>query len=142
MSTGSLGQGISAAIGMALANRLDKIDSKVYLIIGDGESNEGQNWEGAMAAAHCRERNVDIAKLAVQFAVSEPRIHTTLVGTASVENIRKNVSWIQEPLDEELLGEVREILRPIRDCTWIVGRPENSGGVRGYDAKYCSGETP
>jgi L-galactose dehydrogenase len=96
----------------------------------------------AMAAAHCRERNVDIAKLAVQFAVSDPRIHTTLVGTASVENIRKNVSWIQEPLDEELLGEVLEILQPIRNCTWIVGRPDNSGGVRGYDAKYCSGETP
>jgi len=52
MTTGSLGQGISAAIGIALANRLDKIDKKVYLIIGDGESNEGQIWEGAMAAAH------------------------------------------------------------------------------------------
>ena len=51
MSTGSLGQGISAAIGLALANRLDKIDSNIYLIIGDGESNEGQIWEGAMAAA-------------------------------------------------------------------------------------------
>ena len=52
MSTGSLGQGISAAIGIALANRLDGIDKKVYLIIGDGESNEGQIWEGAMAAPH------------------------------------------------------------------------------------------
>ena len=51
MSTGSLGQGISAAIGLALANRLDKIDNNIYLIIGDGESNEGQIWEGAMAAA-------------------------------------------------------------------------------------------
>jgi transketolase len=52
MSTGSLGQGISAAIGIALANRLDKIDKNTYLIIGDGESNEGQIWEGAMAASH------------------------------------------------------------------------------------------
>jgi transketolase len=52
MSTGSLGQGISAAIGIALANRLDGIHKKVYLIIGDGESNEGQIWEGAMAASH------------------------------------------------------------------------------------------
>ena len=50
MSTGSLGQGISTAIGLALANRLDNIDRKVYLIIGDGESNEGQIWEGAQAA--------------------------------------------------------------------------------------------
>ena len=52
MSTGSLGQGISAAIGLALANRLDRCDKNVFLIIGDGESNEGQIWEGAMAAAH------------------------------------------------------------------------------------------
>ncbi len=51
MTTGSLGQGISAAVGLALANRLDGIDKKVYLIIGDGESQEGQVWEGAMSAA-------------------------------------------------------------------------------------------
>jgi len=52
MTTGSLGQGISAAIGLALGNRLNEIDRNVYLIIGDGESDEGQIWEGAMAAAH------------------------------------------------------------------------------------------
>ncbi|HBE04802.1 MAG TPA: transketolase [Spirochaetia bacterium] len=58
MSTGSLGQGISSAIGLALANRLDKINSKVYLIIGDGESNEGQIWEGAMAASQFKLNNL------------------------------------------------------------------------------------
>ncbi|MDR1096550.1 MAG: transketolase [Tannerella sp.] len=58
MTTGSLGQGVSAAIGIALANKLDHIDKKVYLIIGDGESNEGQVWEGAMAAAHYRLDNL------------------------------------------------------------------------------------
>ena len=51
MTTGSLGQGISTAIGLALGLRLDKIERNVYLIIGDGESNEGQIWEGAMSAA-------------------------------------------------------------------------------------------
>jgi len=58
MTTGSLGQGMSAAIGITLANRLDHIDKKVYLIIGDGESNEGQIWEGAMAAAHFKLNNL------------------------------------------------------------------------------------
>jgi len=58
MSTGSLGQGISAAIGLALANRLDGIDKKVYLIIGDGETNEGQIWEGAMAASQFKLNNL------------------------------------------------------------------------------------
>lgn len=58
MTTGSLGQGISAAVGIALANRLDGIDRKVYLIVGDGESQEGQVWEGAMAAAHYKLDNL------------------------------------------------------------------------------------
>ncbi|MBI9104577.1 MAG: transketolase [Spirochaetales bacterium] len=52
MTTGSLGQGLSAAIGLALANRMDKVDSTIFAIIGDGESNEGQVWEAAMAAPH------------------------------------------------------------------------------------------
>jgi len=52
MTTGSLGQGISAAIGMALGNRMNGSDSITYLIMGDGECNEGQVWEGAMFAAH------------------------------------------------------------------------------------------
>ena len=58
MTTGSLGQGISAAIGLALANRLDGIERKTYLIVGDGESQEGQIWEGAMAAAHFKLKNL------------------------------------------------------------------------------------
>ncbi len=52
MTTGSLGQGISAACGIALANRMDGRDVFTYAIIGDGESNEGQVWEAAMFAAH------------------------------------------------------------------------------------------
>lgn len=52
MSTGSLGQGISAAVGMALAAKLDKKDYRVYALLGDGELEEGQVWEAAMSAAH------------------------------------------------------------------------------------------
>lgn len=52
MSTGSLGQGISAAVGMALAGKLDNADYRVYTLLGDGESEEGQVWEAAMFAAH------------------------------------------------------------------------------------------
>ncbi len=50
MTAGSLGQGFSAAVGMALAARMDKKDYRVYCIIGDGESQEGQIWEAAMYA--------------------------------------------------------------------------------------------
>ena len=52
MSSGSLGQGISAACGMALCGKLDGKDYRVYTIVGDGESEEGQVWEALMFAAH------------------------------------------------------------------------------------------
>lgn len=51
-TTGSLGQGTSASVGIALGNRYNKIDKFTYLVIGDGESQEGQVWEAAMSAAH------------------------------------------------------------------------------------------
>ena len=51
-STGSLGQGLSIANGMALSAKLDKKDTRVYCVLGDGETNEGQVWEAAMTAAH------------------------------------------------------------------------------------------
>jgi len=54
MTTGSLGQGLSAALGIALGLRLSGLPGRVYCIIGDGESQEGQIWEAAMAAAHYR----------------------------------------------------------------------------------------
>ena len=52
MSTGSLGQGFSAGVGMALANKLDKNPGRIYVILGDGELQEGIVWEAAMSASH------------------------------------------------------------------------------------------
>ena len=58
MSTGSLGQGIATAVGMALAAKIDKKDYRVYSILGDGEIEEGLVWEAAMAAAHYKLNNL------------------------------------------------------------------------------------
>ncbi|HAA63914.1 MAG: Transketolase domain protein [Caldanaerobacter subterraneus] len=58
MTTGSLGQGLSAANGMALAGKLDKKGYRVYVILGDGELQEGQIWEAAMTAAHYKLDNL------------------------------------------------------------------------------------
>ncbi|MBD3380327.1 MAG: transketolase [Candidatus Omnitrophica bacterium] len=52
ISSGSLGQGLSVAVGLALADRMDSLDNKVYCLMGDGETNEGQIWEAAMTASH------------------------------------------------------------------------------------------
>ena len=60
MSTGSLGQGISAAVGMALAGKTDNKSYRVYALLGDGELEEGQVWEASMAAAHYKLDNMTI----------------------------------------------------------------------------------
>jgi transketolase len=58
VSTGSLGQGLSMANGIALADKLDKSNTKVYVLLGDGEIQEGQVWEAAMSAAHYKLDNI------------------------------------------------------------------------------------
>lgn len=60
MSTGSLGQGFSASVGMALANKIDGKPGRVYALLGDGELQEGIVWEAAMAAAHYKLDNLAI----------------------------------------------------------------------------------
>ena len=72
----------------------------------------------AKAAAHCRGKGADIAKLAVQFTLADPDIATTLVGTSKPEKITNNVRWLEEPINEELLAEVQEILAPVHNETW------------------------
>jgi len=80
----------------------------------------------AEAAAYCRSQGTDIAKLAMQFSLSNPEIHTTLVGTADPANIEKNVKWIEEPIEKVVLGNVQRILAGIKDHVWVLGRPENN----------------
>ena len=75
MSTGSLGQGVSAAVGMALAGKADGKDYRVYTLLGDGEIEEGQVWEAAMAAAKYRLDNlcaiVDVNGLQIDGATAD-----------------------------------------------------------------------
>jgi len=75
MSSGSLGQGISAAVGMALAAKLDGKDFRTYTLLGDGEIQEGQVWEAAMFAGHRKLDNlvviVDNNNLQIDGAVDE-----------------------------------------------------------------------
>ena len=58
MSTGSLGQGISCAVGMAITNKVDGNDHRIYCLLGDGECEEGEVWEAAMAASHYKLDNL------------------------------------------------------------------------------------
>ena len=80
----------------------------------------------AEAAAFCAAQGTDIAKLALQFSVSHPDIHTTVAGPASPDRILENIRQIEDPLDIGLLAKVQEILKPIHNVTWPSGRPENN----------------
>lgn len=75
MSTGSLGQGISAACGMALAGKMDEKDYRVYALLGDGELEEGQVWEASMFAGHHKLDNlcliIDVNGLQIDGPTSE-----------------------------------------------------------------------
>jgi L-galactose dehydrogenase len=78
------------------------------------------------AAEFCRRMDTDIAKLALQYALTNENIHTTLVGTASVKNLEQNIRWMEEPIDREILMQVHSILQPIHNRTWISGLEENN----------------
>jgi L-galactose dehydrogenase len=77
------------------------------------------------AAALCAARGSDIAKLAIQFAV-RASVATTVVGSADASNMARNVAWIDEEIDLELLQDVEALLAPVRDIGWSLGRPENA----------------
>lgn len=78
------------------------------------------------AAEYCSARGEDIAKLALQFCLRNADISTTIAGSANPENIRKWVQWSQEPMDEQLVREVCDILAPVHNVGHREGLPENN----------------
>jgi L-galactose dehydrogenase len=84
----------------------------------------------ARAAALCQERGASLEKLALQFSVMTSPCVTTVVGSASSANIRRDVAWLSEPVDADLLGEVEAVLAPVRDVGWLNGRRENQNPGR------------
>jgi aryl-alcohol dehydrogenase-like predicted oxidoreductase len=78
------------------------------------------------AAEHCARKGVDIAKLALQFSLANPDITTTVSGSAKPDNIRNWAKWAAEPIDEQLLAEVLEIFRPVKNIGHLEGLPENN----------------
>eukprot|EP01116_Phalansterium_solitarium_P012094 TRINITY_DN28080_c0_g1_i1.p1 TRINITY_DN28080_c0_g1~~TRINITY_DN28080_c0_g1_i1.p1 ORF type:complete len:367 (-),score=90.30 TRINITY_DN28080_c0_g1_i1:66-1166(-) len=87
------------------------------------------------AAALTRERGVDLAQLAMQFALSNDDIATTFVGISSVEELERNVAWLEQPLHVDLLREVSDVLKPIHNVNWRCGRPENNDALQASPAE-------
>jgi aryl-alcohol dehydrogenase-like predicted oxidoreductase len=81
----------------------------------------------ARKAAHlCAQRGVDIAKLALQFSLANPAITTTVSGSANPNNIRNWATWAAEPIDQQLLAEVLEIFKPVKNLGHLEGLTENN----------------
>ncbi len=78
------------------------------------------------AAAHCAARGVDIAKLALQYALLHPDIATTIAGSANPDNVRRWAEWAAEPVDRQLLEEVLAIFAPVKNIGHVEGLPENN----------------
>jgi aryl-alcohol dehydrogenase-like predicted oxidoreductase len=78
------------------------------------------------AAEHCTKRGSDIARLALQFSIRHPDLATCVTGSASPQRIAEWARWAAEPIDEQLLAEVQQILRPIHNWFYIEGKPENN----------------
>src|SRR5438309_11998540 len=78
------------------------------------------------AADHCASKDVDIAQLALQYSIANEDMATCIVGSANPENVKKWVTWAGSPIDQHLLTEVLEILKPIHNWFYMEGRPENN----------------
>ncbi len=80
----------------------------------------------AKAAAHVRDRGSDIAKLALQYSVANEDFSSCVTGSANPDRVNQWCDWLEEPMDEELVREVKEILKPIHNWVYVEGRPENN----------------
>jgi transketolase len=117
-STGSLGQGIGWAVGMALAARLDRRDSRVYVLLGDGELEEGMVWEAVMAASHYR-----LGNLVALIDNNGLQIDGPLHEVMSVEPIGdkfRAFGWETCEIDGHDIGA---ILRTLNEARQVKDRP-------------------
>jgi transketolase len=134
MSTGSLGQGFSAATGMAVAAKLDKRALYIYTIIGDGESQEGQIWEAAMCAGSRRLDNL---------------IAFTDYNKMQIDGVIEDINGL-EPLDKkwEAFGwhvqsvnghDIRQILYAIDNAKKYKGKPSMIllNTIKGKGGYFC-----
>lgn len=146
MSTGSLGQGISAAVGMALASRAEKYDNWIYVILGDGELQEGQVWEAAMCAAH-----YGLNRLVAFVDLNGLQIDGNTAKVMNVGDVAKKFKafdWNVLSLDGNNVSELDIALDTIHRAktdkpTVIVGHTIKGKGVSFMEGQYqWHGSTP
>lgn len=134
MSTGSLGQGFSAATGMAVAAKMDKRDLYIYAIIGDGESQEGQIWEAAMCAGSRRLDNLiaftDYNKMQIDGMIEEVN------GLEPLDKKWEAFGWHVQLVDGH---DIKQILFAIDNAKKLKGKPSMIilNTIKGKGGNFC-----
>jgi len=131
MTSGSLGQGLSVANGMALAGKLDKKDYYVYVILGDGEIEEGQVWEAAMSSAHYKLNNViafvDFNGLQIDGAVSD------VMNVTPIKEKFEAFGWNALSIDGHNFNEIQNAVKVAKESadkpTVIIANTVKGKGV-------------
>lgn len=137
MSTGSLGQGLSAACGLALAHKVDKKKNRVFAIIGDGESQEGQNWEAAMFASQYKLDNLiaftDYNKMQIDGTTDE------VMSLGDIEGKWTAFGWHTQRVDGH---DIEAMHQAIQSAKAQSGKPSMIilDTIKGKGAAFCEGE--
>ena len=131
MTTGSLGQGLAAANGIALAGKIDKKDYRVYALIGDGESQEGIIWEAAMFAAHHKLDNITVFLDHNGLQIDGP--NEDVMSIEPIEDKFKAFGWHVINIDghsfEEIFAAIDEAKNTKGKPTMIVAKTIKGKGV-------------
>jgi transketolase len=138
-STGSLGQGLSIGVGHALATRLDGYESRVYVLLGDGELNEGQVWEAAMAAQKYKLDNL--------VAIVDQNGYQQTGPTAEVLDLRplgprwEAFGWFAQEVNGH---DLKEVLAALHKAAQTKGRPSAivARTVKGYPIQKLLASDP
>lgn len=144
VSTGSLGQGLSMANGIALAMKLDNLPSRVYCLLGDGECQEGQVWEAAMTASHYKLDNlcaiVDNNGLQIDGAVKD------IMNVEPLMDKWKAFGWNVIPADGHDFGSLLSAFRSAEEAkgrpTMIIAKTIKGKGVSIFEGKVKYHGTP
>ena len=119
MSTGSLGQGISTAVGMALSNKYHELPYRVYTLLGDGECQEGEVWEAAMAAAHYKLDNllafVDNNGLQIDGKISD------VMNPSPIDEKFKAFGWNVITLEDG--NDLASVIEACEEAKTVKGKP-------------------
>ena len=119
-STGSLGQGLSIGLGHALAARVDKRDYRVYVMIGDGEADEGQIWEAAMAAAKYKVNNLTCILDFNQFQQTGP-VNEVMPALEPIAAKWEAFGWHVDSIDGH---DIKAVLSTLHKTRTVKGRPQ------------------